>query len=66
MCCLAAMSLTLASCDTDNDGYKSLTKEEVKAAFNTVKGDYVGKLIYEAPIAPCMSRVSLSLQSLMA
>jgi hypothetical protein len=49
MCCLAAMSLTLASCDTDNDGYKSLTKEEVKAAFNTVKGDYVGKLIYEAP-----------------
>lgn len=49
MCCLAAMSLTLASCDTDDDGYKSLTKEEVKAAFNTVKGDYVGKLIYEAP-----------------
>ena len=48
MCCLAAMSLTLASCDTDDDGYKSLTKEEVKAAFNTVKGDYVGKLIYEA------------------
>ncbi|PTL33735.1 DUF4840 domain-containing protein [Prevotella sp. oral taxon 376] len=43
LCCMAAMFLT--SCNTDDNGY-TLTKEEIAACLNAVKGNYTGKLIY--------------------
>ena len=44
-CCAAA--LVFNAC-TENDSPKSLTKEEVKAAFETVKGTYKGSVIFPA------------------
>ncbi len=43
LCCMAAMFLT--SCNTDDNGY-TLTKEEIAACLNAVRGNYAGKLIY--------------------
>jgi len=47
LCCLAAMSMIFTSCNKD-DGNGKLTPEEKKAAFEAVKGNYTGKLIYAA------------------
>ena len=47
LCCLAAMCLAFTSCNKD-DGNRKLTPEEKKAAFEAVKGNYTGKLIYAA------------------
>ena len=39
----------MVSCNNDDpvDKYTPLTPEEVKAAFERVKGNYTGKLVYE-------------------
>lgn len=42
--CLAAVSLT--SCNDDDDSYRSLTKEEKAQCYQTVRGNYSGKLVY--------------------
>lgn len=48
MCCMAAFTFT--SCDTD-DEYTPLTPEQKLQAFNVVKGNYTGKLVYANPEA---------------
>lgn len=45
-CCVAAV--TFSSCFNDDDD-PSLKPEERKAAFQVIKGDYTGKLIYADP-----------------
>lgn len=46
--CLAAMSFTFTSCSDDDDSYRPLTPEETKTAFEAVKGEKTGKLVYVA------------------
>lgn len=47
--CLAAMCVTFTSCNDDDDNSsKSLTPTEKQTAYNAIKGDYTGKLIYGA------------------
>lgn len=48
MGCLAAVCVTLSSCNDDDDE-KALTPTEVQTAFNAVKGNHDGQLIYAAP-----------------
>lgn len=43
---LAAVCVTFTSCDDDDDSQRSLTPQEQQTAFNAVKGDYSGKLVY--------------------
>lgn len=48
--CFAAMCVGFTSCLRDEDNSSdSMTKEEVAAAFNKVKGEHKGKLIYYSP-----------------
>ena len=46
-CMIAAVSFTSCSED-DNNGTTPLNKEEIATCFKAVKGNYTGKLIYEA------------------
>lgn len=46
MGCLAAVCLTFTSCNDDDDDYKGLTPEQVETAFNAVRGDYNGIMLY--------------------
>ena len=45
--CIAVMTITFTSCNSDDD-YHTLTTAEVQQAYNNVRGDYSGKLIYAA------------------
>lgn len=45
MGCLAAVCVTFSSCSDDDDDNR-LTPQEQKAAFEAVKGNYSGKMIY--------------------
>lgn len=46
MGCLAAVCLTFTSCNDDDDDNKGLTPEQVETAFNAVRGDYNGIMLY--------------------
>ncbi len=43
---MAAVCVTFASCNDDDDSSRSLTPQEKQTAFNAVKGEYTGKLVY--------------------
>ncbi len=44
ICCMAA--LVFVSCDKNDDNTSALTPEQVQMAYQTVRGNYTGKLIY--------------------
>lgn len=46
MGCLAALCVTFTSCDDDDDSVRALTPTERQEAFEAVKGNYTGSLIY--------------------
>ena len=54
--CCACAAVTFTSC-VGNDGPTVLTKEQKAAAFQQIKGNYTGKLVYKNPTSTTASKL---------